>query len=428
MPKPKDPVSERTNRLENVACPFCSLLCDDLSLDITNSSIAVGKNGCRQSKLGFERIPATGHPQIDGKRVSQKAAVTAAARFLRRARSPLVSGLGTDVEGVREAVHLAEKAKAIIDHGNSTGFDHSMRVLQSRGWYMTTLAELRNRADLVVIVGADIVNYYENFLRRYVIPKQSLHPERRKRRRVFYLGTKDLAPSSTKACDIESLNCDADGIVDVLAVLRARIAGRTIQAAGIPRAQMRGIETLATAIKGADYPVFVWAPGHFDGLHADLAIQTITRTIDDLNRTQRAAGLALGGDNGGMSAANACAWLTGYPLHVSYAGKTLEYDPVRNRTQALIDGNEIDALVWIDAFTDTAPPATNPEVKRIVIGLAGTSSAPGADVFIPVGTPGVDYDGRLIRTDSVVSIQLNQVRPQLAPSVRNVVHAIVAAL
>jgi formylmethanofuran dehydrogenase subunit B len=428
VPKPKDPGSERTNRLENAACPFCSLLCDDLSLDITNSSITVAKNGCQKSKLGFEREPSIDRAQIDGKRVSQKAAVTAAARILRRARSPLISGLGADVEGVREAVHLAEKSKAVIDHGNSTGFDQSVRVLQSRGWYMTTLAELRNRADLVVIVGADIVNHYENFLRRYVTPKQSLHPERRKRRRVFYLGTKDLAPSSTKAYAIESLDCDADGIIDVLAVLRARIAGRIIQAAGIPRAQMRGIEALANAIKGSEYPVFVWAPGHFDGLHADLAIQIITRTIDDLNQTQRAAGLALGGDNGGMSAANACAWLTGYPLHVSFAGKTLEYDPVRNRTQALIDGKEIDALVWIDAFTDTAPPATDPEVKRIVISLAGTSSATSADVFIPVGTPGVDHDGRLVRTDSVVSLRLNQVRPQIAPSVRNVVHAIVAEL
>ncbi|MFP6680654.1 MAG: formylmethanofuran dehydrogenase [Gammaproteobacteria bacterium] len=428
MPKPKTPESERAERLENVACPFCSLLCDDLSLDITNSSIAVVKNGCQKSKLRFEREPSIGRARIDGKRVSHKAAVTAAARILRRARSPLISGLGTDVEGVREAVHLAEKSKAVIDHGNSTGFDQSMRVLQSRGWYMTTLAELRNRADLVVIVGADIVNHYERFLRRYVASKQSLHLERRKQRRVFYLGTKDLSPSSTKACAIECLECDASEIIDVLAALRARVAGRKIRAAGIPRDQMRDIETLVDALKGADYPVFVWAPGHFEGSHADIAIQIITRTIDDLNRTQRAAGLALGGDNGGMSAANACTWLTGYPLHVSFAGKTLEYDPVRNRTQALIERNEIDALVWIDAFMDSAPPATDPKVKRIVIGLAGGSSATSADVFIPVGTPGVDHDGRLVRTDSAVSIRLNQVRPQIAPSVRNVVHAIVAEL
>lgn len=428
MPKPLKSGSTTPKHLENVACPFCSLLCDDLSLTVTDDNIVVGKNGCRQAKLGFERNPIVDHPQIEGKRASQKAAIVAAAGLLRRAHRPLISGLGTDVEGMREAVHLAEKSKAIIDHGNSAGFDSGMRVLQSKGWYLTTLAELRNRADLVVVVGADIVNHYENFRRRYLEPKKTLHPDRRKQRRVFYIGPKATAPSSTKALVIEAINCGPSSIVDVLAMLRARIAGRTLQLSQIAKARMREIDSLAGAIKNAQYPVFVWAPGHFEGLHADLAIQSITRIVDDLNHTQRAAGLALGGDNGGMSAANVCTWLTGYPLHVSFAGQKIDYDPVQYRTDALIKNEAIDVLVWIDAFGRTAPPPTSPGVKRIVIGLAGTNLIPNADVFIPIGTPGVDHSGKLVRTDAVVSLQLDQVRAQLAPSVRKVVHAIVEQL
>ncbi|TDJ59689.1 MAG: formylmethanofuran dehydrogenase, partial [Proteobacteria bacterium] len=385
-----------------MACPFCSLLCDDLTLTVSGDTHRVVKNGCPQATSGFGRPYRSAPATIDGQPASQTAAVAAAAQILKRARAPLISGLATDVEGMREAVHLAEKSRAILDSADSTSFDHNVRVLQSRGWYMTTLAEIRNRSDLVVIVGADIVHHYANFLRRVIAPKHALHPRRRRARRVVYIGAKAAAPATTAALNIECLACDPTRIAEVIGVLRALVAGRTIHAARVAKARIRQINDLAKAITAAEYPVFVWAPAHFTGAPADLAIQAITRLVDDLNQTQRAAGLSLGGDHGGMSAANVCTWLTGYPLHVSFGAKHLDYDPIRYRTPRLLEDDAIDTLVWIDAFGQAAPPATRREVKRIVIGLPGSIAAIAANVFIPIGSPGVDHRGSLIRTDSVV--------------------------
>lgn len=411
-----------------MACPFCSLLCDDLTLTAIGDRLSVVKNGCPQSKIGFERPRASAYPMVDGKRASHTTAVTVAARLLRRARRPLIGGLGADVEGIREAVHLAEKSKAIIDHANSAGLDHGVRVLQSRGWYLTTLAELRNRSDLVVIVGADIVHRYANFLRRVVAPKQTLHPRRRKVRRVVYIGAQALAPVSSTSLNVDCLDCDPARIAEMLGVLRALVAGRKIQAARAAGIRLRQIQGLADAINAAQYPVFVWAPAHFADGQADLAIHAVTRLVDDVNQTKRAAGLILGGDGGGMTAVSVCTWLTGYPLHVSFAGTHLDYDPIRYRTARLLEDHAIDALVWIDAFGQAPPPATGSAVKRIIIGLPGTDPAMAADVFIPIGTPGVDYRGRLLRTDSVVSIQLDQLRQGSAPSARTIIHDIVERL
>jgi formylmethanofuran dehydrogenase subunit B len=298
-----------------------------------------------------------------------------------------------------------------------------MRVLQSRGWYTTTLSELRNRADLVVILGANVVEHYANFLPRFVAPKQTLNPARRKNRRVIYMGADAASPASTKAYDVECLACDAERLAEVVGTLRALVAGRRPRATRVAKAPVKRLERIAAAIKAAEYPVFVWAPGHLPGGHADLVIHAVTRLIDDLNQTQRAAGLALGGDGGALSAVNACAWLTGYPLHVSFAGKTLEYDPVRFRTARLLGDDEIDALLWIDAFSQL-PPATASEVKTVVVGSGDMQAAQQADVFIPIGTPGVDHRGCLVRTDSVVSICLDQLRKKSAPSARKVLRDI----
>lgn len=425
MSKTSKSGSNRRERLQDVACPFCSLLCDDLSLTVTKNKIIVAGNDCHRARFGFEADSGHQYPQIEGQRVSQTAAIKAAVKLLHRGRRPLISGLGTDIEGVREAIHLAELSKAIVDHGNSADFDSGMRVMQKKGWYMTTLAELRNRSDLVVIVGADIVGNYENFSRRFLAPKQNLHLRKSKRRRVFYIGDIATAPKSTNAPMIESIDCDSSRIAEVMAALRARISGRLLQAKRVAKTRMGEIETLGEAIKEADYPVFVWAPAHLPSVQADLTIQSITQIIDDLNKTQRAAGLALGGDNGGMSAANVCTWLTGYPLHVSFAGKTIDYDPVQYKTSTLLENESIDTLVWIDSIGNTAPPATNAEVKRILIGRASTEQGSSPDVFIPVGVPGIDHAGTMIRTDSVVSIRLDQVRMSRAPSVRKIIRSIV---
>jgi formylmethanofuran dehydrogenase subunit B len=383
-------------------------LCDDLVVEARGDELAVRKNGCARAMAAFERPRPTGRALIDGERASHTAAIGAAVKILKRAQSPLISGLGTDVDGAREAVALAERSRAMLDHANSAGLDSGMRILQSRGWYTTTLAEVRNRADLIILVGADVVTHYANFMRRIVEPQQTLDGERREHRRVFHIGTQQTAPATTKFCAVETIRTAASDLAETMSQLRATVGGR----ASARGTRARRLAALADAIKQAAYPVFVWAPGQLPRGDADLTIAATTRLIDDLNQHQRAAGLVLGGDNGAISAVSACTWLTGFPLHISFAGKTIDYDPVRYRTERLLRDRAVDALVWIDAFGDSPVPELGDGIKRIAIGHPQAAANTRADVFIPVGTPGIDHRGRLVRTDSVVTLHVDQVRPR----------------
>jgi formylmethanofuran dehydrogenase subunit B len=49
-------------------------------------------------------------------------------------------------------------------------------------------------------------------------------------------------------------------------------------------------------------------------------------------------------------------------------------------------------------------------------------------VFIPVGTPGLDHAGRLVRVDNVVSLPLKDLGRSELPSVADVAAAIEAKL
>jgi len=71
----------------------------------------------------------------------------------------------------------------------------------------------------------------------------------------------------------------------------------------------------------------------------------------------------------------------------------------------LLENGEADALVWVQAFNVNAvPPETN--LPTIVVGRSGMTFTKEPDVFIPVGTPGIDHAGHAYRMDNVVAIRL----------------------
>jgi formylmethanofuran dehydrogenase subunit B len=83
--------------------------------------------------------------------------------------------------------------------------------------------------------------------------------------------------------------------------------------------------------------------------------------------------------------------------------------------------------VWIASISpELSPPKT--DLPTIVLGTPGLKLAKEADVFIPVGTPGVDHAGRLVRVDNVVSLPLKNLGRADLPIAADVLAAIVAAL
>ena len=101
-----------------------------------------------------------------------------------------------------------------------------------------------------------------------------------------------------------------------------------------------------------------------------------------------------------------CTWISGYPLRVSYASGAPDYDPYRWAIGRMLKDGEGDLLVWIASISpELVPPADQtPDHRARHAGLEACRATPA--VFIPVGTPGVDHAGRLIRVDNVVSLPL----------------------
>ena len=410
--------SEPPSPDKSSACPFCGLLCDDLQIAFEGARATAARNACPKATQALAAVMASAKPSINGKAVALDDALEAAAGVLRKAQRPLLAGLGTDVAGMRAALALGERCGALLDHLHGVAMGRQLRVLQSRGLTLTTLSEVRNRADLVLLLGVDLNADFQRFVATCLAPEETLAPAHRQRRTVFHLGPKGTAPRDCPV-PVTALPCPPGQLLEVFDVLRALASGRSARAAA---RTLRMLQPLLEAMASAAYTVVAWAPGQLPADSADLLIASACELVAEINKTRRAAGLSLGGNDGGQSALACSAWITGYPLPVSYAGEVLEHDPLRFETRRLLAAGEIDALLWLSSFSDRAPPQT--ALPRIVLGTAGTARPAANAICIPTGTPGIDHAGQLIRTDGVVALPVQALVDRKLPSSASVLDAL----
>jgi formylmethanofuran dehydrogenase subunit B len=401
-----------------VCCPFCGLLCDDLKVVRDGGGVRLDSPACSLASR-LIGVPGQGQAMIAGTPVSLNEAYRSAAIILAGTRRPLIGGLGCDVTGHRAALALAEKSGGVVDHMHGIAQFRNVQAFQDGGWMTTTLSEVRNRADLIVLAGTD-VSRYPRFFERCLAPASQFGELKRK---IVVLGKAALSVPAMEGISVTSIPIGADRLGELLAVMRALLSGTALGAAEVAGVPLEQIETLLADMRAARYGVLVWNAAELDFPHADLTIQSAVNLVKALNQATRWSGLPLGGNDGGTSAAQTSTWQTGYPLRIAYEAAGPRYEPLLFDTGCQLTTRAVDALVWISAFDpERTPPAA--DCPTIVLGRADMQFEQAPDVFIPVAVPGVQHTGFLHRMDAVVALPLAAPAPSDLPSVAQALAAI----
>lgn len=400
-------------------CPFCSLLCDSIALARTGDRFALQGSDCPRAQAALAAIDLAkqASPSIDGVAVSLDAALDAAALRLGQSKLPLFGGLATDVAGMRALYRLANVRGAIFDHARGDAIMHGLRALQDRGSIFTTLAEIRNRADLIVCIGTDAVGNFPEFFRRAT----AVTPESGPGRVVFVGAGKVEAVPGLEGHVVDCITPGGD-LFDAAAMLAALAAGRRVP---VPDPDLA---CLADAMRAARYCVVVWEPARLPAQGALIA-EAVLRIVTSLNRSTRAGAFALGGVDGGQTANAVLTWLSGLPLRTRVGPLGLDHEPIKYAAVRLLGDHAVDCVLWVASMTpELAPPVTDlPVVVLGHPGLAGVVARPGI-VFIPVATPGLGASGHLFRADGVVALPLERMCEQGLPGVADVAAALTRRL
>jgi formylmethanofuran dehydrogenase subunit B len=406
---------------DNVPCPFCGLLCDDLRVALTKGVATVTAHGCARSRTMFSAYANdAATAMVDGKPADLATAIGRGAEILRSAGRPLLISAGTDVAGMRVLVELAERCGGIVDHANGDALFRNLRVLQNTGWTSTTLSEIRNRADLLMVAGTDIGRRFPRFFERCYGDFDTLFDTGE--RKLWFLGEVPDDLPATLRHRTESLAVDPARFSELFSALRALLMGRDLKAKTVAGVPIEKLSELLEHIRAAHYGVLTWAAADLAFAHADLAIQSMCELVQALNSETRFSVLPLGGSDGDLTALQVTTWQTGFPVQVNFSDGA----PAQDSTRSFTLHDEADAMVFVSAL-DAArtPPASR--IPSIVLGRAGMR-AERCSVFIPVSVPGLHHAGHLCRADNVVTIHLRKLVGSALPSAAQVLQRIVDAM
>ncbi|HAD31894.1 MAG TPA: formylmethanofuran dehydrogenase subunit B [Methylophaga sp.] len=412
-----------------VASPFCGIASDDLTIEVNGNTVKVLENGDAVTRPGFETPITDTQPRINGKEVTLDQAVSHIADLLINSKQPLIAGLGTDLNGARAAMALADKSGATIDSYYSPAAFRNILVLQDTGYMTTTLTEVRNRVDLLVLVGTDIESTFPRFYERMVWNKESMFGQDIESREVIYLGKTPSGDASTSpnGKKAQVIACDNADLPEVVSVLRALVKGKQIQAETVAGVAVSDLSALADKLNAAKYSVVTWSAGQLDIDHAEATIQNVCEMIKEINATTRSNGLPIGGKEGDTTVNAVASWQSGYPMRTTFNRRFPDYDPFLNDSRRILANDESDLLIWVSSFnTAVTPPQSS--ANTIVLGRSGMQFETEPEVYIPVGVPGIDHEGRTFRSDSVVSVPLRKLRDSGLPSVFEVLSVVEQAL
>ncbi|MFG1452012.1 formylmethanofuran dehydrogenase [Xanthobacter sp. V2C-8] len=416
----------------DVVCAFCGLGCDDLEVAVRGRSVRPVKACAEAGRLLARKDAPAPAPRIAGRAASLAEAAEAAAGHLKAARAAAITGLGADLDGLRGLFDIAMAAGASFDHAASDGLFANLERLSRRGWIASTLAEVRNHCDLLVVFGADPEIAFHRFFER-VVPAGGEGSDAAPRfvagrRRVVVVGDilSEGARRALAGHDVTEIVVSPAEVALAARGLAALVAGRRPAGAlTLEGVVGEALAALAEALKAARYSVFTWNAATLGPRDAASVAESAATAVDLLSPATRSAVFPLGGRDNITGAHQMALWRFGYPMRTAVGGGVARHVPELYATAAAL--KDADLVLHASSFRPDAPP----EFERgPVIALAhpDTVFAREPDVFIPVGTPGVDHDGHAFRMDAVVCLPLAALRPAELPSVAQAARAILESL
>ena len=171
----------------NFTCPFCSLLCDDIKLEVKNNNLKPLNFKCPILVNSLKRKINEQFSRINGKKTGISQAIEALSVLIKKSKSTLFAGMGTDIKGTKATLEIVDKYKCIIDHFSGDNYVKNIKSIQELGGFFLTLSELKNRADTIIIFqsSSDTV---PRLFEKYIFPKETIN--KIKKRKIVYIGSK----------------------------------------------------------------------------------------------------------------------------------------------------------------------------------------------------------------------------------------------
>ncbi|MHA1652609.1 MAG: formylmethanofuran dehydrogenase subunit B [Candidatus Thorarchaeota archaeon] len=404
--------------IENVICPFCGCLCDDIRVTVENGAIVRADGACALGKTKFlnhtrDRL-TTPTVRREGRLVETMLdeSIEIAAQILLDARRPLIYGLSsTENDAHREAYRLAEVIGGVVDNTSSVCHGPSIIGEQESGEPLASLAEVRNRADLVIYWGANPLYAHPRHVNRFVRAPGEFVKDPKRDRQMWVV---DVRETVTARVADRFVRLEPGSDLEVIEALRALVKGRKLDVKSVGSVPIDTLSDMAKSMKSARYGVVFYGLGLTQTRGRQRNVDAAVRLTQNLNRFTKWSMLPMRGHYNVTGANKTSVWTTGYPFAVDFSRGYPRYQPGEYTAVDLLRRREVDVLLNVAADPVAHfPRAAARHLRSItIINLDPKQNMTSliASVNIPTAMAGIECDGAVARMDGL-PLYLRQIVP-----------------
>jgi formylmethanofuran dehydrogenase subunit B len=396
-------------RIEDVICPFCGCLCDDLMVEIEGKKVIRVENGCtlaNEKFMGDHRLKSPILRDANGWReVSYEEAVSEAAGILLDADRPLLYGWsGTHGEAQSVGVHLAELLGAVIDNTSTVCHGPSIMAIQEVGHPGCTLGQVKNRADVIVYWGANPIEAHPRHMSRYTTYADGFFVKDAFRERKVIVV--DVRETESSAIANEFMRVDPGGDYAVLSALRAIVRGKRdlipATVSGVSREQLFRVADICLS---ARFGAIFFGLGLTMSPGKNKNIRNAIELTEELSRHTKFTISPMRGHWNVYGSNEVFTWITGYPYAVDFARGIAFYNPGETTSVDILRRGECDACLVVASD----PGAHFPQecarhlakIPTIQIDPHVNATTHLSRLQIPVAVTGIDAEGTAYRMDGI---------------------------
>ncbi|MBP2134020.1 formylmethanofuran dehydrogenase subunit B [Methanomicrobium sp. W14] len=395
--------------INDVVCPLCGCLCDDITLTIKNNEITGVDNGCALSSGKFlakhrlkQPIMRTGS---GWKNITYDEAIRYTADMLLDAQRPLLFGWsGTYGEAQCMGISIAEMISGVIDNCSSICHGPSIMAIQEAGHPGCTLGQIKNRADLIVYWGSNPIESHPRHMSRYSMYADGyfLHDAFRDRKMIVV----DIRKTDVAKNADEFIQIKPGGDYAVFSALRAIVRGRADvipdMVSGVTKEKLVRV---ADMCMNAKFGVFFTGIGLTESPGKYKNVKNGVELVDELCRHTKFTLTPMRGHWNVYGTNQTFTYMGGYPYAIDFSRGTAFYNPGETSAVDLLVRGEVDACVIIGSDPGAhLPRKCNERLSKIpcvVIDPFPSMSTATANVQIPVAMCGVDCGGTAYRLDAI---------------------------
>jgi formylmethanofuran dehydrogenase subunit B len=401
--------------MKRYTCSGCSLLCDDIVIRSDGLFIDEVVGACLKGKERFDQVTAQNRirsPMIRKdsvlKKINWEDSIKETVKFIENSTNPLLYGFSnSSCEAQYKGINLAQKINGFIDSNASICQGKVLGIVNEIGINLTTMAEIINKADLLILWGANPAESIPRLLNKTLFSRGKFRMTGREIKTLVIIdpvkstsynvmGVRDIALRIKPGSDIELIRalkeecCQTD----------------SIPSEGVAGIDQEDLKRILLHIMGTENGVIFLGQGVLKSDKNNQLIREILEFIQIINSKQEKGRISLIMMGGHYN-------MTGFD-HVALSStgkigglqfKDGELIDIKSNLVSKIANDDFDSsiIVGTDPISHLPFSLSSKLAKKpiLLIDNKMTATAELADIILPTAITGIECEGLAFRLDHV---------------------------